>query len=166
MKKLCAGMLCVLLLGFCACGTRAAPDAAGTGEPTAAYFDMIWGWECPEGKYSSYIDQIYHTERGTAGSSGKAAISTVSLLEFSKAFSGDNKALAPVFDAMNDSQARYFASQWIRLRALAGEALRGPAQFREEYGWAGLEDFDAAPYSFEALDALDGVISLFLCLIE
>jgi hypothetical protein len=166
MKKLCTGILCVLLLGLCACGLQTALDAADTGEPAAGYFDMVWGWKCPEGKYSSYIDKIYHTERGTAGSSGKAAISAVSLLEFSKAFSDDVIALTPAFDAMNDSQARYFASQWIRLRSLAGEALSDPDQFREEYGWAGLEDFDAVPYSFEDLNALNGVISSLLCLIE
>jgi len=161
MKKLCAGMLCVLLFGLCACGLQAAPDA---GEPTAGYFEMVWGWECPQSKYVLYIDRIYHTEEGTAGSSGKAARSAVTLLEFSSVFSEDDAhALAPTFASMNDAQARFFASQWIRLRTLAGEALRDPEQFREEYGWAGLEDFDAALYAAEKMNDLDSVIAAFLC---
>jgi len=116
MKKLCAGILCVMLLGLCACVQQAAPEVTTSTttleDTTIGYFDMVLGWKCPEGKYSQYIDRIYHTECGTAGSAGKSAISGVAVLDFSKAFAGDDShALASTFDAMNDSQARFFASQ-------------------------------------------------------
>ena len=173
MKKACGLLLCLLLAGLCACGR------AGTAEPTTkasqteatteltvdanSYFDMVWGWECPAGDYAAYIDDIYHTESGTAGSSGKAALKAVRLLEFSNAIPDEyREGLAPVFASMNDAQARFFAAQWIRLRALAGEALRDPGRFHESYDWAGLEDFDAALYSAERLERLDGVIASFL----
>jgi len=174
MRKLCIGILCLLLAGLCACAGQAAPDTAAgtvaqatvTQAPTepADYFDMVWGWACPAGKYAQYIEKIYHTESGTAGSSGKAAISAVALLEFSKAVAGDpTQDLAPVFASMNDSQARFFAFQWIRLRALADRALSDPQQFHAEFDWAGLEEFDAAQYSFDAVEDLEGVIDLLLC---
>jgi len=159
MKKFCAGLLCVMLLGFCACGQQTVPEEAPTD-----YFDMVWGWHCPAGKFASYIENIYHMEHGTAGSSGKAAISAVTLLEFSRAYAqGDSEALAPIFASMNDAQARFFASQWIRLYALANYALDDPAQFHEEYDWAGLEDFDASLYSVDELDNLNGAIAMVLC---
>jgi len=168
MKKLCAGILCVLLLGFCACTRQVASQetvpATTLVARTTDYFDMVWGWKCPEGKYASYIDRIYHWEHGTAGSSGTAGVSAVALLVFSRAFAGDDAhTLAPIFASMNDAQARFFASQWIHLNRLAGEALRDPAQFRETFGWAGLEDFDETAYSLEELNVLCDVISSLLC---
>ena len=66
-------------------------------------------------------------------------------------------------DTGNRSQARFFASQWIRLNVLAGEALRDPAWFREMFGWAGLEDFDATLYSIQEVNVLDDVIASLLC---
>ena len=169
MSKLCAGILCVLLLGLCACTQQVAsqetvPAATAPQEDAADYFNMIKSWESPQNKYAPYINTIYHWEHGTAGSSGKAGVSAVALLDFSKAFAGDDAhALSPIFASMNDSQARFFASQWIHLNRLAGEALRDPARFRETFGWAGLEDFDAAPYSVQELDVLNDVISSLLC---
>jgi len=168
MKKLCVGLLCVLLLGLCACGRQAAPEGGApeltTSQETTAYFGMVWGWQCPEGKYAAYIDKIYHTQRGTAGSTGKAALAAVALLDFSKAYAQDDRAaLGAVFASMNDAQARHFASQWISLFSTARSALLDPARFREEYGWAGLEDFDAALYSAEELDHLfKAILSFYL----
>lgn len=168
MKKLCAGILCVMLLGLCACVRQAAPEettqVTKPEETSIGYFDMVWGWKCPEGEYSQYIDRIYHTECGTAGSASKSAISGVAVLDFSKAFAGDDAhALVSTFDAMNDSQARFFASQWIRLNVLAKEALRDPVWFRETFGWAGLEEFDAALYSIQEVNVLNDVIASLLC---
>jgi len=168
MKKLCAGVLCVLLLGLCACARQAAPEettqATAPVEISVNYFDMVWGWECPAGKFASYIDQIYHTEHGTAGSSGKAARSAVTLLELSKAYAqSETEELTSTFASMNDAQARFFASQWIRLFALASYALDDPAQFHESYDWAGLEDFDAPLYSVDDLSDLNDAITMVLC---
>ena len=160
MKKLCAGMLCVLLLGFYACA-QTAPEE--TVQETTGYFEMVWEWQCPEGKYASYINTIYHTEEGTAGSSGKAAISAVKLLEFSKAFSEDGSdELDAVFASMNDAQARFFAAQWIWLYSLACWALEDPEQFHESYDWVGLEDFEASLYSSDDLYHLNDEIGMFL----
>ena len=172
MKRLCAGALCLLLLGLCACGRQAAPEEStaqttateATMESATGYFDMVWGWECPQGEYASYINKIYHTEHGTAGSSGKAAISAVTLLEFSNAFSEEHTVeLATAFASMNDSQARFFASQWLCAHVLAIEALRDPELFHQDYDWAGLKDFDAAAYTTNDLNHLDGIIAGFLC---
>lgn len=110
MKKLCAALLCLLLAGLCACG-QTAPEAptTPTTEPTTDYFEMVWGWHCPENAFASYIDEIYHTESGTAGNSGKVARSAVALLALCKAYSEDQQAdLATAFAAMNDAQARFF----------------------------------------------------------
>jgi len=148
----------MLLLGLCACGQQGAPE-----EPATNYFDMVWGWECPENAYAAYVDEIYHTESGTAGSAGKAAGSAVTLLAFSRAVAGDTVELTYFFEAMNDAQARFFASQWLRLLPLAREAVNDPAQFHAEYDWAGLEDYDAAQYSIEDVNALDHTIAYLLC---
>jgi len=124
---------------------------------------MVWGWECPEGEFAPYVDDIYHAPvQGTAGSSAIAAY-VVCLLEFSNGVSHENwQGLAPVFASMNDSQARHFSAQWIRLRALASEALRDPESLRERHGPAEPEDFDAALYSIERLESLDETIASFL----
>lgn len=167
MKKLRAIALCILLLSLCACGPQAAPEEPepeSTTSYSAGYFDMVWGWQCPEGSFAQYINQIYHTEHGTAGSSGKAAKSAVALLALSKAFTHDDAiTMEPVFASMNDAQARFFASQWLWLRNLADSALNDPAQFLKEYGWAGLEDFDASLYSMDDVVRLDNVIAFYLC---
>jgi hypothetical protein len=42
-------------------------------------------------------------------------------------------------------------------------ALDDPQRFHEEYDWAGLEDIDAALYSADDLNRMDGVISSLLC---
>ena len=153
----------ILLIGLCACGQAETAKNSETEEEFDGYSAMVKGWKCPRGAYADYIDDIYRTENGTTGSSRKAAISAVTLLDFSNVAAGEGvESLIPVFASMNDAQARTFAAQWINLRSLAGEALRDPERFRQSYGDAGLEDFDATLYSTDKLDDLDRMVAMAL----
>jgi len=162
-KKLCASLLVVLLIGLCACGRAEMVKDSEMGDESNGYSDMVREWKCPRGAYADYIDDIYYTENGRAGSSGQEASSAIALLDLSNVLSGEGvESLIPVFATMNDAQARVFAAQWIKLRPLADEAIRDPKEFQKGHTDGALEDFDATLYSVDKLEDLDRMVAMAL----